>query len=500
MSAADKQRNQDDALRKLMGENYPIRDRPTASSKPTPSNAPMSLAAFIGGRATGPRLTKHTPQQDAHDPTQFEQRTHITAPHPVFGRGGVAMPGMVGRASSNGPRPKEDSPSVNVDRALERDRKISTPSIVTPSESKPTQVINTHITGRSYAIRDRTLSTPAPATIVRTATSPQVPDRLSTPYTSSPVPASRSPVTPTSSVTPLNQATSISQASSLRSASPMRRSQTTLSSTTPIPSPSSPKHSISTPSLARPIEPAPRHSLGPQIPASQNPSPAFLRAPTPKEPTPSISRLQGRGFVQSFVKATTTQFGESPSGPSSPAPAKRESGPKKNVLDRWQFAAEGNSPKPSIPPVISPKPIVTRKFGTFDSPSSFDATPPSSTPLKPTHTGKSTGLRSMASLPSLSQAASNRSSSEEPRDSITDQRGLGSSTTMISYIKPTKTGDEPVVSAPLSHSRTASPAVDELGIRVNTRSVERVSTSAGLPLSSSSSSSPGKPLSHVRLS
>src|SRR5258708_2762796 len=41
---------------------------------------PVSLAAFIGGRATGPRLNKRAVQQDVHDPTQFEQRTTISTP------------------------------------------------------------------------------------------------------------------------------------------------------------------------------------------------------------------------------------------------------------------------------------------------------------------------------------------------------------------------------------------------------------------------------------
>src|ERR1700759_638733 len=43
--------------------------QPTISER---GSEPTSLAAFIGGRATGPRLNKHAPQQEATDPSQFE--------------------------------------------------------------------------------------------------------------------------------------------------------------------------------------------------------------------------------------------------------------------------------------------------------------------------------------------------------------------------------------------------------------------------------------------
>jgi hypothetical protein len=68
-----------------------------------PRQKPISLAAFMGSRETGPRMNKHAPQQDAHDPTQFEQRRSITSPHPVFGKNGVAMPGLA---------PKSPGPSI----------------------------------------------------------------------------------------------------------------------------------------------------------------------------------------------------------------------------------------------------------------------------------------------------------------------------------------------------------------------------------------------------
>ena len=98
----------EDALRRLMdsrGNLSPARasSQEKMSTSPQSRSKPesMSLAAFMGGRASGPRLNKHAPQQDAHDPTQFEQRTRAEAPHPIFGRGGVAMPGMAGNEKTS---------------------------------------------------------------------------------------------------------------------------------------------------------------------------------------------------------------------------------------------------------------------------------------------------------------------------------------------------------------------------------------------------------------
>ncbi|GJE92255.1 hypothetical protein PsYK624_084080 [Phanerochaete sordida] len=73
----------------------PVRNGPSPAAQGR-APEPMSLAAFIGGRATAPRLNKHAPQQDAYDATQYEQRK-ITAPHPVFGRGGIALPGLAAK-------------------------------------------------------------------------------------------------------------------------------------------------------------------------------------------------------------------------------------------------------------------------------------------------------------------------------------------------------------------------------------------------------------------
>jgi len=70
---------------------------PDYISTPVRATEPTSLAAFIGGSASGPRLNRHAPQQDAHDPTQFVQ-PDTSHPHPIFGRGGIAMAGMADKA------------------------------------------------------------------------------------------------------------------------------------------------------------------------------------------------------------------------------------------------------------------------------------------------------------------------------------------------------------------------------------------------------------------
>ncbi|KAJ7780539.1 hypothetical protein DFH07DRAFT_433564 [Mycena maculata] len=317
-SVADRQKSQSEALNKLMGSPSPpsAREQSVSANRPEP----MSLAAFIGGRATGPRLNRHAPQQDAHDPTQFVQRTRIDAPHPIFGRGGIAMPGMVAKSSTpRGP----DQPSA------------------TPGWSRP---------GRTPEPRNRRLSTP----------SPEKPE--------SPLPISpqkvgvreRTMSTPTGLTTPKNGPIIAPQPTrnSLSTSENRPKSSTTLSSSSPAPSssraftprqptsPSSPplsKSPVVTPSLARPIQPDPRTSPhGPQISMSQSPSLAFLRPPPQKDPTPSLSRLQGRGFVQNMVKVSSQL--DSPTSSPGQSEKIRPSGRKSSVLDRWPTAA---SPPPS---------------------------------------------------------------------------------------------------------------------------------------------------------
>ncbi|KAJ7188111.1 hypothetical protein C8R46DRAFT_1023578 [Mycena filopes] len=338
-SLADRQASQAEALNKLMGpaSQPPAKEQPTiAPSRPEP----MSLAAFIGGKATGPRLNRHAPQQDAHDPTQFVQRTRIDAPHPIFGRGGiggiggVAMPGMAKPSPPSAPREPEQTPAWSrpgrTPEPRPRDRRLSTPSPEKP-DSPPTSP-------QRAGVRERTMSTPTGVSIGR----------------NNPIVAPQPTRTP-SSTGGTQTKPSYSTPSHANSSPTTSRPFTPRQQPSPSPVPKSP---VVTPSLTRPIQPDPRSSpQGPQISISQSPSLAFLRPPTQKDPTPSLSRLQGRGFVQNMVKVSSQL--DSPSPPPGPDKNRPPSGRKSSVLDRWPAAS---SPPPS--PTASPM----RRSRTVESP------------------------------------------------------------------------------------------------------------------------------------
>ncbi|KAI6135697.1 hypothetical protein EV401DRAFT_2203316 [Pisolithus croceorrhizus] len=76
----------------------PITKAATASGV---KRAPISLAEFMGGSASGPRLKRHEPQIDPS--RAYDGRMEHGSVHPIFGRGGVAMPGMVGQGGEGAP-------------------------------------------------------------------------------------------------------------------------------------------------------------------------------------------------------------------------------------------------------------------------------------------------------------------------------------------------------------------------------------------------------------
>lgn len=343
---ADRRKGQTDTLNKLMGStSLPAVTNPPAVTSSNSKPEPMSLAAFMGGRATGPRLNRHAPQQDALDPTQFVQRTRSDAPHPIFGRGGIAMPGMASRSLPPQEPEKPSAPAWSrPGRTPEpRNRRISTPSPEKP-ESPP-------ISPQRAGVRERTMSTPTGTTALK----------------SSPVPSPQTAHNPSVPQPQMYAAPSKSPVSSASRAFDSRQQA----------SPSSPPHSKSpvvTPSLARPIQPDPRTSLhGPQISASQSPSLAFLRPPTQKDPTPSLSRLKGRGFVQNMVKASS-QLGSPTPSPTSQSEKNRPTGGRKSsVLDRWPGSAVSPPPSPSSPSM--------RRSRTVESPPPMAPSTPKSEPM-----------------------------------------------------------------------------------------------------------------------
>lgn len=245
------------------------------------------------------------------------------------------------------------------------------------------------------------------------------------------------------------------------------------------------RSSISTPSLNRPIQrQSETTSLSPQIPVlTITASPAFQKPPAPKDLTPSISRLQGRGFVQNMVKASANlESSPSPSPASDRVRPLSAGGRQSSVLERWQHNTQSPSPTKSA---------YVRKSTTQESSSNPIDSPRTPSPPSFNRNGAHV-IKSVTSLPCMSKAAStpSRPLTEEPRkadDPYPRSRtpGLGSATTMV-LIKPKKSATD---LTQLSH-------VDELGMKQNfgrdDRKEESPYHTPRLP------SSPEKPLIHVR--
>ncbi|TFK44823.1 hypothetical protein BDQ12DRAFT_673637 [Crucibulum laeve] len=462
-SNSERSINQEDALQKLLGDAPTVtssasqKTQPTSSTKPEP----VSLAAFIGGRATGPRLNRHTPQSDAHDPTKYVQ-PNTSNPHPIFGRGGVAMPGMATKKV----QPIHDDA---VERYQPSSKRLSVPSVaqryVEKVEERP-------VSPQKTGGRERTLSTPSfrkkeigtqerptsPFKNQYTADSkskspvitpaaqklPQSPSNLpkSSPslFTTSQSPAPTRPRSTAGDASTLSPTTAFDMHRPVTPRQPHDYSPTLLSSQ---------KSPVTTPSLARPIQPDPRPtSESPKIPATVAASPAFLRPTTPKDPTPSISRLQGRGFVQNMVRASS-KFDTPPSSAPASTEKPRPTGRKSTVLDRWQ---------PNLNPTSSPSPSPTshsfpiRRSVTVDPKVAVSQSPSptlkkSSEPIKP--------LKTMLSLPSFPKTEPLSLRKAQRVEKVTEDPALGSATTMVVF-KPEKAQGSP----------TEFAMVDELGIKV----------------------------------
>ncbi|KAG6813556.1 hypothetical protein H0H92_009948 [Tricholoma furcatifolium] len=401
---------------------------------------PISLAAFMGGSASGPRLRKHAPQQDAHDPTQFQQPDFRRSPHPTFGAGGIAMPGLV--VQKDGPM----KPSAIAAMSKSRTTESPSPQVGSHESQAPNP------DARNTSTRQRTGSSSSPLS--------SSPTKQTLPLSYNPNKSQDSPQPP---VSKHNRATPERSTVSPTSSSADRFQAPSLTHSLSSPSPSKSVHIP--PALAGPIRPEPRPSVsGPQIPVSITPSKAFTRVPVQKELTPSLSRLQGRGFVQNMVKVSS-QFESPPAIPETPerprpASDKRQS----SVLDRWQpNVSTTPSPTPSAAPRLS------RRSVTFDLPK--DEKAQLSQPdldRKP--------LKGAMSHPSLKQENIPPKSTVLLKPTTGDRvplpvlSGPGSATTMVVY-KPTP---------------TETPAIDEFGAKPTHAS--RASAMDFL--------APSKPLSH----
>lgn len=381
----------------------------------------VSLAGFIGGKSRGPRLNKHAPQPNAHDPTQFIQ-PDTSAPHPIFGRGGVAMPGLASRKT-----PEPYSVTENGERYRPSpSAKAIWPPVKTSYAEKPQD--DRPISPQKAGNRERTLSTPGSRSNIGVGAA-QSPDGWSDMNIPSYEIGRRSP------------------SKGIRSTTPGRdRTISTPSNNSSVP--------ITTPTLARPIQPVPKVATISPLLSSTVPSPAFQKPTASKDLTPSISRLQGRGFVQSMVKVSSQLDTVPPTPPSADKPRPvSATGRKSSVLDRWQ---------PHTPQLPSP----TKSYTPMRRSATQEPTTPTagarSSILITDSTGPSHSLKYVASLPSLAKSASASSTREAPEEptAIAEpyQRsktpGLGSATTMV-LIKPSKSATD----------LTQLTRVDELGVK-----------------------------------
>jgi len=427
----------------------------------------VSLAGFIGGSAGGPRLNRHAPQPDAHDPTQFIQ-PDTSAPHPIFGKGGIAMPGM---SSRKGTDPGLDSSERYQPSSAAKPKWPPVKSIHDVKAGRPVSPQKTNN-------RERTTSAPGAALTTNISHS-------SSGWSSSTPSASsrQSPTKGSRPITPVRDRTISGPSYSQSALNSYESSRSSIS-----PSPFS-RPSISTPSLNRPIQPQPKTtSVSPQIPVLTTTSPAFQKPPPPKDLTPSISRLQGRGFVQNMVKVSANL--ESSPSLSDRARPTSAGGRKSSVLDRWQPNTQPNTQSPS--PTKSSYAISLRRSTTQGS-SGNPIDNPRTSSVPPLQGNGTHSIKAVASLPSMSKAASapSRTPAEEPQQvenpyPRSRTPGLGSATTMV-LIKPKKSATD----------LTQLPHIDELGMKQNfgrDKHEEEPRYHTPPPLSSS----PKKPLIHVR--
>lgn len=498
--------------------------------------APVSLAEFIGGSASGPRLKRHQPQADVS--LVHDGRTQHGAVHPIFGRGGIELPGMVGRtisasatadgvhtsshtsasstaAPSDLTRSRTTSTLAAARRYVEqleekapsqpqtprlanpglRERRISTPAGSSSAELKvttpgmPTRPLSQHFGSKTASSATET----RPKTPVVAEGRAQLPAAIATPIKTPAVESQpKIPVIiePYSRV-PFGDFRATTPSDSSRAKTPIQFAQSTFSNPTP-----SATSSFVSGSISPKVSTAPTSTV--RTPYSSQPqsssASAFLRPRTnsSKEPTPSISRLQGRGFVQSIVQATQAGaqsntkniFPPSPQAQTQTQSETRTKGARRgSVLDRWQPVMNNSGTSSPTPPRAS-SPIRSHAVHLKQGEDIMD--------VKAHDTGKS--VRSTVSMPSIPQTPLTKS--DLTPGPIVDEK-LGSANTMVTFINPFKAGDKSLVSN-----------IDELGAKTGGTVGSRVGTmdrtvKSGAVVQAKSPASgplpsPGKPLSHVR--
>ncbi|KAG8936879.1 hypothetical protein FRC02_010741 [Tulasnella sp. 418] len=171
----------------------------------------------------------------------------------------------------------------------------------------------------------------------------------------------RIPLRPTSLQSPLKPSPTIhtQQPSPASSSNPFNGTSGISPSTSPTKGTRRPISDI--PSLARSIQPSSstvhQHFT---FKANSDLGPAFIRPSFQRDPTPSLTRLQGRGFVAERVKAgagfgsTSSTSSNAPASDSPPSSVKTR---KSNVLDRWPAAVANTNTEPPPKALPVPKPL-----------------------------------------------------------------------------------------------------------------------------------------------
>ena len=311
---------------------HPLRD----STSQAPSKA-MSLAEFMGGRAAGPRLNKHAPQAAYEEHlADYEARNkagaksvlrQVSNPSPVPSHGLAKDPPQ--GVSSTPARSYTSTPSQSLGNSTQQASPLFSSTARKADHSQIPAATRTFLEGKA---QNSVTSTPPPSDaekpVFRKDTSPpSMPVTNAAKPPTSPSPASPPSWASPSSPEPPRWTSPTSPA--LPKSSPAGN---------PSPSASSPRIEM----LARPLQPSPS-PVQRFIPPT-NPSPAFLKPPPPKEERPSITRLQGRGFVEKQVKASErlSSTPEEVGKVHQPTPTEK----KLSVLERWP--GEGGK-KPASP-------------------------------------------------------------------------------------------------------------------------------------------------------
>ncbi|KAF8515440.1 hypothetical protein JB92DRAFT_2914786 [Gautieria morchelliformis] len=404
-SHTDQKQHQSDAPSKLSESTLPAKGSLNTLISSTSKQEGTSLAAFMGGRATGPRLNKPAPQVDSHDPTLFDQTRRI-GPHPVFGRSSDALaaagrfavkPQSAGiktpqinpsesRPSTSSISATSQAPVISLSQTVDDVTKSSPeipkkPAILRKSSEKTvhTSEIPREVESSTQRRPPPEISTkpklpgPSGATIPpkHTSLAAIIGGNASAPHLtrhsvgdpSDSVASSDHQLSTRGRALPgMSDANRVNSPPAVTSTSPMPISSLsssqwdatsdTRSGNPNIPLKRSPSGSmIVTPSLARPLQPQITVQPSPIPATSLDPSPAFLRVtPSTQDLHPSLSRLQGRGFVEQRVKESSQLHGVSPGQQRDRISSSGSSPQRPTALDRWQ------STSPSPPASTSNKP------------------------------------------------------------------------------------------------------------------------------------------------